>query len=383
MQPNDLTFVALLFLLTLAVAGFAILSWKWKRWQLARRLTVVFFGQLMVLVTLVGYVNADQGFYTTWTSVGTLFGVQPQDNNPQQVFNRQAGNAPGDNTPNAIKKGVDNLGPGILNSLVDRADASKSQLLHISIHGKRTGYTFGGLVYLPGSYNARSEKNRKYPVVELFSGYPGSPYAWPVSLNLKAVLDEEIRSGRAPAMIAVMPGQDPAHPKDSECVNDRTPGGAQAATWLGEDVPDAISSMYRTRSDRHGWGLMGLSTGGFCAANLALQYPQRFFAAVALSGYFNALTDNTTGDLYQGSAQARLDNSPQWSVTHRKHLPLDFYVFAAQDSVEDQASAVNFAKAVLPPDGVTLSLVPNGGHTSIAWKAIHPAVWDWLGQRLR
>ncbi|WP_163572628.1 alpha/beta hydrolase [Fodinicola feengrottensis] len=231
-----------------------------------------------------------------------------------------------------------------------------------------------------GSYANKSEQKRKFPVVELLAGYPGTPYTWPVSLDVKKYLDEEIRTGRAPAMIAVMPQQNPAPPKDSECVN--AVGGAQAATYLAEDVPDALAAQFRVRTDRRGWGVAGVSTGGFCAANLALNYPQRFSAAASLSGYFTAVTDNTTGDLYKGNAQARLDNSPQWTILHRKHLPLDFYVFSTVDSVEDQTAAATFAKAVARPDGVTLEMSPSGGHVDAAWVVVEPKMWDWFARTL-
>jgi enterochelin esterase-like enzyme len=377
MQPNDITFVLLLLVLTLAVTAFAVFSWKWKRWQLGRRLAVVFLAQIMVLLTLGGYLNADQGFYTSWSD---LFGIQSTQNQAREVFNRPVGNAPNGKPVNPIKKGVAGLGTGIVTSLVDRADAGKSRIVEVVLHGKRTGYSFAALVYLPGSYSARTEKKRKFPVVELLSGYPGSPYAWPLSMKLKDYLDDEIRHGRAPAMVAVMPRQDPAPPRDSECVN--AVGGAQAATYLGEDVPDAVASQFRVRTDRGGWGLMGVSTGGFCAANLALNYPHRFYAAASLSGYYTAITDDTTGDLYRGNAQVRMLNSPQWTIGHRKHPPLAFFVFAAMDSVEDQSWAVNFAKAVQPPDGITLELSPSGGHTRIGWMDVQPKAWDWFGRVL-
>lgn len=44
---------------------------------------------------------------------------------------------------------------------------------------------------------------------------------------------------------------------------------------------------------------MGYSTGGFCAVNLAIRHPDQFSAAVSLSGYFHAVTDNSTGDIYK------------------------------------------------------------------------------------
>lgn len=375
MQPNDLTFVALLALVTIAIIVVAVLTWKRQKWQLGRRLGLVFLAQLMILLSLAGYVNADQGFYTTW---GDLFGVPPSENQAHEVFNRPVQDVDNGKGPTKLQREVTGLGGRLFTSLVDRNEANKSRIVSIKLRGKRTGYDLSGLVYLPGSYFSKSEKKRKYPVVELIAGYPGSPYSWVNSLKVKAFLDAEIRAGRAPAMIAVMPRQDPNYPQDSECVN--AVGGAQAATYLGEDVPDAMAANFRVRTDRRNWALMGYSTGGFCAANLALQYPQRFSAVVSLSGYFTAITDNTTGDLYAGNAAARQANSPLWSVANRPHPPLAFFVFATMDNVDDANQAVTFAKAVKAPDGVRLVQAASGGHTSAAWRSVEAQAWDWLGK---
>ncbi|WP_163509340.1 alpha/beta hydrolase [Fodinicola acaciae] len=377
MQPNDMIFVALLALVTIAIIVLAVLTWKRGKWQLGRRLGLVFLAQIMVLLTLAGYVNADQGFYTTW---GDLFGVPSTDNQAHEVFNRPVQSTENGTGPDKLRREVTGLGGRILTSLVDRNEATKSRIVETMLRGKRTRYDLSALVYLPGSYFNKSERKRKYPVVELLAGYPGSPYAWVNTLGMKQYLDAEIKAGRAPAMIVVMPRQDPNYPQDSECVN--AVGGAQAATYLGEDVPDAVAKLYRARTDRHSWALMGYSTGGFCAANLALLFPKRFSAAASLSGYFTAITDNTTGDLYRGNAAAQQANSPLWSVANRPHPPLSFFLFAAVDSVDDTNQAVTFSKAVKAPDGVRLTQAASGGHTRIGWNAVQPQAWDWLGNAI-
>lgn len=46
-----------------------------------------------------------------------------------------------------------------------------------------------------------------------------------------------------------------------------------------------------------------LSTGGYCAAKLAMTNPYQFPDAVSMAGYYVALRDGTTGSLY-GAARA-------------------------------------------------------------------------------
>ncbi|MER6318039.1 hypothetical protein ABT237_30385 [Streptomyces sp. NPDC001581] len=46
------------------------------------------------------------------------------------------------------------------------------------------------------------------------------------------------------------------------------------ADWLALDVRDLVARNFRTLPAPGSWGLMGVSTGGFCAAKLPLQYPK-------------------------------------------------------------------------------------------------------------
>src|SRR5947208_15614058 len=116
MQPNDMTFVALLALATIAIIVVAVLTWKRKKWQLGRRLGAAFLVQLMILLTLAGYINADQGFYTTW---GALFGMPPADNQAHEVFNRPLQEGNGQKGPGKLQREVTGLGGRIFTSLVD------------------------------------------------------------------------------------------------------------------------------------------------------------------------------------------------------------------------------------------------------------------------
>ena len=73
----------------------------------------------------------------------------------------------------------------------------------------------------------------------------------------------------APAIV-VMPVQNVSAWRDSECVNAQARStDRHAAEW---DLRAALSRDFRTATAANGWGLMGYSTGGFCAVNLALQH---------------------------------------------------------------------------------------------------------------
>src|SRR4029077_3747615 len=53
--------------------------------------------------------------------------------------------------------------------------------------------------------------------------------------------------------------------------------------WLSEDVPQIIENNFRTLPAPTGWAVMGISTGGYCAARLALEDSARVAGGAALA----------------------------------------------------------------------------------------------------
>ena len=53
---------------------------------------------------------------------------------------------------------------------------------------------------------------------------------------------------------------------------------------LAGDLPDRIAHVVRVQPPGPGWGVAGYSEGGFCAANMALQFRYRYGFAGVLSG---------------------------------------------------------------------------------------------------
>ena len=116
-------------------------------------------------------------------------------------------------------------------------------------------------------------------------------------------------------------------PRDTECTD--VPSGPQALAFFAQDVPLAIAGHYRVQ-DR-GWGAIGDSTGGYCAAKLAMLHSDVFTAAVTLSGYFHTLRDSTTGDLWGGSRVLWNLNDLEWRLRHLPPPPVSLLVTTAKD----------------------------------------------------
>lgn len=258
------------------------------------------------------------------------------------------------------------------------ADSAKGRVVQVRLSGARAGVTREALVYLPAAYFQPSQARRRFPVLELFHGYPGSARNWVRQLHLARVLDAEIASGGLPPVIAVIPADDDPG-RDSECVD--AVGGQRDESYLAVDVPADIRRDFRALDTPRGWAAAGYSTGGFCAVNIALHHPDRYAAAASLSGYYSAMVDGTTGDLYRGNAAARRWNSPQWLVTHRP-VSVPLYLVASRGDHEAMRAMQDMRRAAsrrLPLVTVTL---PSGGHNFRVWYAASLAAFEWLGAHL-
>jgi S-formylglutathione hydrolase FrmB len=177
----------------------------------------------------------------------------------------------------------------------------------------------------------------------------------------------------------------PGHttPDDNEECSD-VPGDAKVDTWLTQDVRTMVLDDFRAEPAASGWGLMGYSTGGFCAAKLVLQHPDVYRAAVSLSGYY-------TPDSVELTADQRLDhqNSPLWLIGHTRTPAVSLLMTASDQDRVDPASepaqmvAVAAANPLSRATEVQSFIAPlGGGHNQSAWEKMLPTAFTWLSQRL-
>lgn len=259
-------------------------------------------------------------------------------------------------------------------------DAQGSEIVEIKIPGRYSHVSLSAYVYLPAAYGSAVGQAERFPVIEAFPGFPGSPLLWTYSLGAQRYLDTEIAAGRMAPTVVVFPYITTPATHDGECVN--AVAGPQFDTFLSIDVPDAIIARYRVRTDRFGWSTLGTSTGGFCAVNLALRHPDRYSVAVSLSGYFTALTDRTTGDLYRGNLLQREENSPLWRIEHLPVPQLSVFLGAAGDDRDAAAEIKRFRAVAREPLSLSVMVIKQGGHSGRVWAAMEPVVFDWISARL-
>ena len=136
--------------------------------------------------------------------------------------------------------------------------------------GARPGY-----VYLP----PRFDPSRRYPVVYLLHGMPGSPSEYLDGAGLTTFADSAARP-----FIAVMPAAGPEPHYNGEW------GGIWEHHVVDRVVP-WIDAHLPTRASASGRVIAGLSAGGYGAVDIALRHPCVFGTVESWSGYFRPLRD--------------------------------------------------------------------------------------------
>jgi len=190
------------------------------------------------------------------------------------------------------------------------------------LHGEHRGY----LIYLPPGYYDEANRTRRYPVLYLIHGSPGNAGSWVRGAHADFAVNEAIAAGTIAPLIMVMPDLNGGAWRDTECVNKWNGTDNEMSYFIQEVVP-AIDHQYRTLADRAHRAIGGLSSGGYCAFNLALHNPGLFTTVFSISGYFHALRSEVFGlnDPFGHAKRFILANSPDLTVGHtpavrRMHL---------------------------------------------------------------
>jgi S-formylglutathione hydrolase FrmB len=160
------------------------------------------------------------------------------------------------------------------------------------------------------------------------------------------------------------------------------PGGPQVQTYFARDVKADMIAHYRVAAGRDSWGILGGSTGGYCALKLAMSHPDEFSAAVSLSGYFKTIIDGTTGDLFHGDKSLEQRNDLMWRLAHLPAPPVNVVVTSSKKGEREYPETVRFLAAVRPPMQASSLILPSGGHNFNTWNRELPQALPWLAQQL-
>jgi enterochelin esterase-like enzyme len=368
------------FFLLLLVAFGGLIAWVVRAKQIALRVLAGCLAFIPAMLFGVAAVNKYYDYYQTWGAITADFTDQGVATLPQAPH---LGNKSGDT--------ISRLGL----SPQARAEAAQTgYLFETTIAGKLSGISRTGYIYLPPQYFQSHYASYRFPVIELLHGSPGTPEQWVDPMNVLPTLDDMVATHQADPVVLVMPDTDGGKQYSLQCLN--AIGGVKDATYVAEDVPDFVAASYRVQPPGKAWGLAGLSEGGFCAANLALQYPNRFGDAGSMSGYFAPLDNlsprhhHLTGPAiytlpFKGDPALKARNTPDQYIAHLPagaQIPQFFLSAGAQDAGDVQAAESFKQEVQLYQANVPLVLIPGASHDAKAWRGAERPMFGWMTPQL-
>ncbi|WP_055588205.1 alpha/beta hydrolase [Streptacidiphilus griseoplanus] len=313
------------------------------------RIAMVAVCQLLAVAVVAAWINNAFGLYTSWSDLlGTSSG--------KAVFTGPGGGAAAGP-------------PGPAPTFTRQADG----VLLTRARGPQSGLSGRILVWTPPEYDQPAYRTTGFPVVMLLHGIPGSPQTWFTAGEMPQAVEGLLTQRRVRPFLLVAPVIDPGR-VNTDCSD---VGATRTATWLARDVPAIVGRSFRTLSGARGRALLGLSTGGFCAVKLPLQFPSVFATGAAMS------PDPLDGDpAALPSAALRSANSPQ-QLVRRSHPPVALLLATTlQDRTSRPADLARFRQGARPPTRVSTLVLDTGGHNFGTWKRMYRTVLPWLSSHL-
>ncbi|MFF4902391.1 alpha/beta hydrolase [Streptomyces sp. NPDC001068] len=344
--------------------------WWWPRlarrnWRAVSGRAGLLLATQLALFACVGIaVNQAFGFYASWAD---LFGTETD----QGVVVDHAAAGP-----------VELLSTSQVHGMGGSLPRTAGQIQQVGIVGRTTHITTPAYVYLPPEYFQSRYRARTFPVVVVLSGYPGTARALVDKLHYPRTAQHLVRDGRMRPTILVMLRPTVAPPRDTECVD--VPRGPQTETFFARDLPDAVRAHYRAAGKPGGWGIVGDSTGGYCALKLAMHHPDVYAAGAGLSPSYKAPLDATTGDLFQGDRNLRNRADLWWLLAHEPAPDTSLLVTSSRVGETNYKATLKFIARVQATDLTRISsiILDSGGHNFNTWRREIPATLEWISGRL-
>ncbi|MFE2584036.1 alpha/beta hydrolase [Streptomyces sp. NPDC059378] len=364
----------LVLAIVLAVLLFVGTVWWWPRlarrtwWAVVGRVGLLLVTQLTVFVCVGLAVNQAFGFYAGWAD---LFG---REKDQGVVVDHTVGRGSGGPLEVVGTRPVTDQGSA-------RPQVG-GQIQKIDVYGRRTHIATPAYVYLPPEYFQSAHRTRTFPVAVVLTGYPGTAAALVDKLNYPRTARDLAKDGRMQPMILVMLRPTVAPPRDTECVD--VPGGPQTETFFAEDLPDAVRAHYRVGGKPGSWGVIGDSTGGYCALKLAMHHPGVYAAGAGLSPYYRAPHDPTTGDLFHGDELLRRRADLLWFIKHEPAPDTSLLVTSSKVGESNYKTTLKFIERVQATNLTRISsiILESGGHNFNTWRREIPATLQWISGRL-
>ncbi len=354
----SLTTEVLFWLATAATLIATIYFWHkfaHKTWKtITGRFSLILIIQCFALASMGITINRSGEFYGSWSD---LFGAQGQ-------YQKIA------------------VAPAALTQLSkkDLLSATKTKggslIFREVIRGAKSGIS--NVVYVVASPKLAAQLESPlhsigstYQVVELFPGTPGVPQTWIGSLDGITSLENLENAGRIPPTIAVIPAINVQPGEDTECMN--FVGGAQVETWISDDMKTFLKTFLGV--DDRLWSSFGYSTGGWCAAEVAVLHQDQYSQGVSLAGYFSPALSFGLSKREKNYLSAQYDLIHY--LTHYRRNTRIMVIASVKDHFAN-SSARRFMQLASPLIPIKYIPIPKGGHNIGVWKPYVDTGFLWI-----
>ncbi|MFG2802181.1 alpha/beta hydrolase [Streptomyces pseudovenezuelae] len=368
MSLTGTTFLYTLIVLSVLAVVLPLTLWSRLRGpriaRAAARVLMVLFAQGTAVALVFVLVNNQNSLYDNWADLlGTGNHVQ------------QAANLGADGTGGISLKRL----PKVKQHFTDASGPGMKGVRVTQLKGRVSGVNAEVYVWLPPQYGAPAYRHRTFPVVELLSGYPGSAKAWFGSLHAVRQLEPLMRTGRVAPFILVAPRMNLLAGVDTGCAN--ITGTVNADTWLSVDVPKMVTDNFRARSGPAGWAAAGYSAGGHCATKLAVAHPDRYRAAVSMSGYNDPIGERNS--LAAETPALRRANNP-YVLLREARTPPAIALYQSGQPGDGYEAATGLAQIAKAPTTVHVVYIPKsaGGHNMKLWVPQVVPAFRWLTEEM-
>ncbi|OXS32298.1 alpha/beta hydrolase [Streptomyces sp. XY006] len=367
MSLTGTPFLCTLVVLTVVALALPLSLWSRVRGprplRAAARTLMLLFTQATAVALVFTLVNNANGLYDDWTD---LLGTGDHVERAADLGADGTGGIALQRLPRVRQSFEPTAGPGM------RA-AGGVQVTRLE--GWVSGVHAEVYVWLPPQYDDPAYRHHSFPVVELLPGYPGSAKAWFGSLHAHEQLEPLMRDGRIAPFILVAPRTNLLAGADTGCAN--IPGTVNADSWLSVDVPRMVTDNFRARPAPEGWSVAGYSAGAHCAAKLAVARPDRYRAAVSLSGYNDPIGE--PGSLAARTPALRDANNP-WLLLNRAPVPPRIALYVSGQPGDGYEAGRALERIAQAPTTVHVVYVPDsaGGHTMALWRPQVVPAFAWL-----
>ncbi len=364
-----------LFFLLLMVAFGVLVIWLVLTKQVVFRVLAACLAFIPAMVFGIATVNKYYDYYQTWGALFSDLSGQAQSISHLSAASLKRGGS--------LQQQISSTNAGL--------NAQFGDLLSTTVTGPGSHITRQVYVYLPPQYFAKAYANYRFPAIELLHGAPGQPATWVNVMNVIPIYLNLLAEHKASPAVLVMPDTDGGLQYSLQCLND--PHGLQDMTFVGKEVPNWVAANLRVQQPGLTWGIAGYSEGGFCAANIGLQYPGRFGYVGVESGYFAPGTSQVPAggkaagkphDINVFAHNKRLleINTPDEYI---KNIPVgimvpQFFLAAGGEDLADVQSAEYFRQLLLlrVADVPPVDIVSGAGHQAVVWRTALTPILEWM-----